>query len=89
MNCLAPERTYDELPSRRARVLIEAASEPAPGSVRQKQPIFSPRAIGFRNRSRCSSSPKVRIGMQPTPLCTLMMVETAPQPAAISITAMA
>jgi hypothetical protein len=27
--------------------------------------------------------------MQPTALCTLMMVETAPQPAAISITAMA
>ena len=50
---------------------------------------LSPRAMGLRNRSRCSSSPKVRIGMQPTPLWTLMMVETAPQPAAISITAMA
>ena len=83
MNCLVPFRTQ-WLPSRRARVLMADASDPACGSVRQKQPSSSPRAIGFRKRSFCSALPNFRIGMQPTELCTLMMVEMAPSPAAIS-----
>ena len=67
-----------------ARVRIAEASEPACGSVRQKAPSMRPRAIGFRNCSFCASVPNFRIGMQPTELCTLMMVEVAPSPAAIS-----
>ena len=41
MNCLVPFSTQ-WLPSRRARVLIAEASEPACGSVRQKAPSCSP-----------------------------------------------
>ena len=40
-----------------ARVLIAAASEPASGSVRQKQASIFPSAIGTRNRRFCSSEP--------------------------------
>ena len=42
-----------------------------------------------RKRSFCSSVPNFRIGMQATELCTLMMVEQAPLPAAISSSATA
>jgi hypothetical protein len=72
------------LPWRRARVLIAAASEPACGSVRQKQASISPFAIGSRNRRFCYSDPYCRTGMQPTEFCTLRIVVTAPSPAAIS-----
>ena len=88
MNCLVPSSTQ-WLPSRRARVRMAAASEPACGSVRQKAPSFSPRAIGRRKRSFCSVVPKLRMGMQPTELWTLMIVETAPSPPAISSSARA
>jgi hypothetical protein len=88
MNCLAPLTTH-RLPWRRARVLIAAASEPACGSVRQKHDSISPRAIGTRKRRFCSSEPYCRIGMQPTELCTLRIVETLPSPAAISSSASA
>ena len=56
MNCLVP-LTTQRLPWRRARVLIAAASEPACGSVRQKQASISPAAIGMRNRCFCSAEP--------------------------------
>jgi hypothetical protein len=49
MNCLVPLSTQ-RLPWRLALVLIAAASEPAPGSVRQKHDSISPAAIGFRKR---------------------------------------
>ena len=44
-------------PSRRARVRIEAGSEPWSGSVRPKQPIASPAAIGGSHSCFCSSLP--------------------------------
>ena len=47
MNCLVPLSTQ-RLPWRLALVLIAAASEPAPGSVRQKQASISPAAIGLQ-----------------------------------------
>ncbi len=83
MNCLVPLSTQ-RLPCRRARVLIAAASEPACGSVRQKQASISPFAIGSRKRRFCSSEPYCSTGMQPTEFCTLRIVDTAPSPAAIS-----
>ena len=45
-------------PSRRADVRIAAGSLPASGSVRPKQPITSPAAIGSSQRCFCSSEPK-------------------------------
>jgi hypothetical protein len=83
MNCLVPFSTQ-RLPWRRARVLIAAASDPACGSVRQKQASISPFAIGSRKRRFCSSDPYCKIGMHPTEFCTLRIVDTAPSPAAIS-----
>src|SRR5579872_5299689 len=82
MNCLVPLSTQ-RLPCRLALVLIAAASEPAPGSVKQKHDSISPAAIGFRKRCFCSSEPNLRIGTQPTELWTERMVEIEPSPAAI------
>jgi hypothetical protein len=74
---------------RSARVRISPASEPLCGSVRQKALNISPRAIGRRYFSFCSGVPYSTNGMQPTELWPLMMVETAPSPAAISSSASA
>jgi hypothetical protein len=63
---------------------MAAASEPTCGSVRQKQPSCAPLASGLRNCSFCASVPKARMGPHTTELFTLMMVEVAPSPAAIS-----
>jgi hypothetical protein len=83
MNCLTPLSTQS-LPSRTALVRMAAASEPTCGSVRQKQPSHSPLASGLRYCSFCASVPKARMGPHTTEFCTLMMVEVAPSPAAIS-----
>ena len=48
MNTFWPEIRYAS-PSRVARVFWLPASDPASGSVRAKQPSFSPRASGVRN----------------------------------------
>jgi len=88
MNCLAPFRT-NLLPTRSARVVIAAASEPAPGSVRQKAPKSSPRARGRRKRSFCCGVPWRRIGRQTSELCTWNAVDDAPSAAAISMMASA
>ena len=45
-----------------ARVLIEATSDPAPGSVMPSAPISSPRIAGTRYRCFCSSVPNFQIG---------------------------
>ena len=52
-----PWRTQSS-PSRRARVRIELGSDPASGSVSQKQPIASPAAIGGSHSRFCSSDPQ-------------------------------
>src|SRR5579862_2656908 len=80
MNCFVPLSTQ-RLPGRLALVLRAAASEPAPGSVRQKHESMSPAAIGFRKRCFCYAEPNLRIGTQPTELWTESIVETEPSPA--------
>ncbi len=45
-----------------ADVLIEATSEPAPGSVMPSAAILSPAIAGRRKRSCCSSVPKFQTG---------------------------
>jgi hypothetical protein len=67
-----------------ARVVIAEASEPVCGSVRQKQPSFSPRASGFSHSSFCASCRSFMVMPQASEFCTLTMVEVAPSPAAIS-----
>ena len=47
MKVFEPEITYSS-PSRIAFVRMPATSEPAPGSVIPRQPIFSPRIPGTR-----------------------------------------
>ena len=49
-------------PSRTARVLIPATSEPASGSVMPRQEIFSPRIAGTRYSCFCSSEPNRNTG---------------------------
>ena len=49
-------------PSRTARVLMPATSEPASGSVMPRQRIFSPRIAGSAHWRFCSSVPNARIG---------------------------
>ena len=57
-------------PSRRARVRIEAGSEPWSGSVRPKQPIASPAAIRGSHSCFCSSDPKRQIANMARLPCT-------------------
>ena len=56
MNALAPLMTHS-WPSRAARVLVAAASEPASGSVRPKPASARPATRSGRNRCFCSSLP--------------------------------
>ena len=53
--------TYSS-PSRTARVLMPATSEPASGSVIPRQRIFSPAIAGAAHSRFCSSVPNARIG---------------------------
>jgi hypothetical protein len=83
MNCLTPLST-------KVAVAVGAggdgaeASEPVCGSVRQKQPSFSPRASGLSHSSFCASVPYFMVMPQASEFCTETMVEVAPSPAAIS-----
>ena len=64
-----PSRTQSS-PSRRARVRIEAGSEPWSGSVSPKQPIASPAAIRGSHSCLCSSVPQRRIANIASEPCT-------------------
>ncbi len=83
MNCLTPSRTYSS-PSFTAVVRKPPASEPTWGSVRQNAPSRSPRASGLRKRSFCSSLANAIMIVFTGQLVTLMIVDVAPSPAAIS-----
>ena len=61
IHILVPLRTQSP-PSRRALVRIPAGLEPKSGSVRPKQPITSPAAMGGSQRRFCSSEPYRQIG---------------------------
>ena len=71
-------------PSRRAVVRIEAASEPAPGSVRQKAAIISPVASFGIQRAFCASVPKRSRPRMPMELCAPTVRATEPSYVAIS-----
>jgi hypothetical protein len=57
-------------PSRRARVRIDAGSDPKSGSVRPKQPIASPLAIRGSHCCFCSSLPQRQIANIARDPCT-------------------
>ncbi|MNF95021.1 hypothetical protein D3C84_777570 [compost metagenome] len=87
-NCLAPLSTH--WPSRSsARVRRLCASEPACGSVRQKQPMAWPLARSGNQLSCCTEVPYLSRGPQPTELWMLISAPRAPSPAEISSTARA
>ena len=83
INCLEPFTIY-RLPRSSALVRRLDASEPACGSVRQKQPRISPRAAGRRNLSFCSFDPNWLIGPQTTEFCNPTRRPQAPSAAEIS-----
>src|SRR5215813_7771104 len=83
MNCLTP-LTIHSPPASSARVRIAAASEPACGSLRQKQPRSSPRASCGSHQLFWLSLPKLRIGPHTTEFWTLTIVAHDASPAAIS-----
>ena len=66
MNCLAPLTTHSPSTSS-ALVRVAPASEPAPGSVRPKPASARPATRSGSHCSFCSSVPKVRIGLMPSP----------------------
>ncbi len=88
MKTFCPEMRYAP-PSRTARVFWLAASEPASGSVRAKQPSFSPRASGWRKRFFWSSFPYFSIGSQTSELLTDRMTPVLAQTREISSITMA
>ena len=88
MNCFTPLSTQWS-PSRTAVVRRPEASDPTCGSVRQKAPSMSPRASGTRKRCFCSSLAQAMRIEQTGQLLTLMIVDVAPSPAAISSSATA
>ena len=61
--------TYSS-PSRTARVLMPATSDPASGSVIPRARIASPRIAGTSHSCFCSSLPKARIGGIAMSVCT-------------------
>jgi hypothetical protein len=75
MNCFAPSITHSPS-SRRARVRVAPASEPASGSVRPKAARRSPaHSAGIHSR-RCSSEPQRWIGIVPSDVCAASVMET-------------
>jgi hypothetical protein len=82
MKHFRPFRTYSP-PSRRAVVAIAPASDPAPGSVRQKEAKRNFAANGETNALFCSSVPARRIGPSARPLAVIE-VATPEQPQASS-----
>ncbi len=75
IHCLAPT-TCQPPSTRSARVTIAPASDPAPGSVRAKQPIRSPRASAGTNRARWSSVPNCSSGIVQAEVWTATVTPT-------------
>jgi hypothetical protein len=57
-----------------------ATSDPAPGSVIPRAPIFSPFIPGTIQRRRCSSVPKLNTGGIAIPTWALRPAATPPDP---------
>ncbi len=79
MKVLEPLITYSS-PSRIAVVRMPATSEPAPGSVIPRQPIFSPFRPGSRYLRFCSSVPSRWIGGRTMSVCTAKPMLVPPEP---------
>ena len=80
---LAPLMTQPP-PSRCAVVVMLAGSLPASGSVRPKQPISSPAAIGGSQRCFCASLPNLAMALMASDPCTLTKVRSPESPASSS-----
>ena len=66
-------------PSRTARVLMPATSEPASGSVIPRHRIFSPLMAGTIHSCFCSSVPNRLIGGIAMSVCTATPIVRPPQ----------
>ena len=75
------------VPSRRAKVVMLAGSEPAEGSVSPKQPIASPDAIFGSHSCFCSSEPCLWIAVIASEPCTETKVRRPESPASSSAAA--
>ena len=69
MNILVPEMIQSS-PSRSAFVASEAASDPVPGSVRQKHPSASPDVTRGSHSRFCSSVPHLWMVLPTSPVLT-------------------
>ena len=75
MNCFDPSITHSS-PSRRARVRVAPASEPASGSVRPNAASRSPRQSAGSHSDFCSSLPQRWIGMVPSEVWAASVMQT-------------
>src|ERR1700758_4457870 len=82
IHILRPLRIQSD-PSRRARVVIDAGSDPASGSVSPKQPTSSPAAMPGNHCFFCSSEPNSQIANIASEPCT-DTIDRIPEPAAYS-----
>ena len=80
---LAPLITQSS-PAWLAVVVMLAGSLPDSGSVRPKQPISSPEAIGGSQRSFCASVPNFAMALMASDPCTLTKVRSPESPASSS-----
>src|ERR1700757_5017824 len=82
IHILRPLRIQSD-PSRRARVVIDAGSDPASGSGRPKQPSSSPAALPGNPCCFCSSEPNSQIANIASEPCT-DTIDRIPESAASS-----
>ncbi len=83
IHIFVPDRTQSS-PSRRACVRMPLGSLPKSGSVKPKQPMSSPAAMGGSHRFFCSSVPYLQIGHIDSEPCTLTALRKPLSPASIS-----
>ena len=88
MNCLVPSITHSPS-SRRARVRVLAASEPASGSVSPNAPRHSPAHRRGSHSRFCSSLPNRYTGCVPSEVCAHTVIATEESTRASSSTASA
>ncbi len=87
MKALVPSITHSS-PSRTARVRVAAASDPASGSVRANAAKARPASRSGSQRCFCSSVPKAKIGLAPSPTAASRVIASDESTLAISSTAM-
>ena len=75
MNCFAPSITHSPS-SRRARVFVAPASEPASGSVSPNAPRRRPAVSSGIHSRFCSSDPNRYTGWVPSEVCAHIVIAT-------------